>query len=79
MDFILQKLNNDKNRRFIAKMLGEHGGTTARLHSAMTWASEADAEKFRQKHELWEFHATLSDGTDDLQKEMQQFWERKKK
>ena len=79
MDFILQKLNNDKNRRFIAKMLGEQGGTTGRLKSAMTWATEAQAESFRQKHQLWEFHVTLSDGTDDLEKEMRLVWERKRK
>lgn len=67
--YILQKLNTNKCRRFIANTLGEQGGTTNSLTNAMTWTTEAEAEWFRTKNGLFMFRIVESDGTDDIAKE----------
>lgn len=72
--YVLQKLNSNKYRRFIAEMLGEHGGTTSALSKAKTWETEAAAEWFRTKHSLSAFAVVLSDGTDDVQEEARKYW-----
>jgi hypothetical protein len=75
--YLLQKLNANRYRRFIANTLGEHGGTTSVLRSAKTWEKQSEAERFRLIHNLTEFDVVLSDGTDDYQTECQEHWARK--
>jgi hypothetical protein len=77
--YVLQKLNYDRNRRFIAEMLGEHGGTTPRLNHAKKWDTAAEAERFRLLNDLIEFSVVDSDGTDDYQTEIQNYWKQKDK
>jgi hypothetical protein len=77
--YVLQKLNYDRNRRFIAEILAEQGGTTPRLNHAKKWDSAADAEQFRLLNDLINFSVVLSDGTDDHQTEIKNYWEQKGK
>lgn len=77
--YVLQKLNVNKHRRFIANMLGEHGGTTQVLRNAKTWDSHAEALRFKTIHHLTEFDVVLSDGTDDHQEEVREYWAQKDK
>lgn len=75
--YVLQKLNDNKNRRFIAKTLGAQGATAAYLRSAMTWEDAKEAEKFRLVNNLTGFEVVLSDGTDDVEKEAKAYWSAK--
>lgn len=76
--YVLQKLNYDRHRRFIAEQLGEHGGTTPRFSYAKTFDSEKAAESFRLVNNLTGFSVVLSDGTDDYETAVREYWEAKK-
>jgi hypothetical protein len=76
--WILQKTNKSNYRRFIADWGGERGGTCRLLESAKKWDTEAQADQFKIVNGLSAFDVTLSDGTDDREAEVAEYWAGKK-
>lgn len=72
--WILQKTNKSNYRRFIAKLNAEEGNHTALLEAAKKWNTEAEANQFKLINSLFNFNAVLSDGTDDREKEVADYW-----
>ena len=67
--YLLQKTNDKGYRRFVAKLLGDRGGTTNSLRNALIWDRFVDAEVFRTMNSLHAFLVVESDGTDDQEAE----------
>ena len=72
--WILQKINKDNYRRFIADWGGEQGSNCRSLESAKKWDTEAHATQFKIVNGLDAFDVVLSDGTDDREKEVAAYW-----
>jgi hypothetical protein len=72
--WILQRINKNNHRRFIADWGGEQGGTCRSLESAKKWDTEAHASQFKIVNGLDAFDVVLSDGTDDREKEVAEYW-----
>lgn len=72
--YLLQKTNDKGYRRFVAKLLGDRGGTTNSLRNALVWDRVVDAEVFRTMNGLHQFEVVQSDGTDDQEAEAQAYW-----
>lgn len=72
--YLLQKTNDKGYRRFVAKLLGDRGGTTNSLRNALVWDRVVDAEVFRTMNGLHQFEIVLSDGTDDQEAEAKAYW-----
>jgi len=72
--YLLQKTNEKGYRRFVAKVLGDRGGTTNTLRNALVWDRLVDAEVFRTINGLHQFEVVQSDGTDDEETEAKVFW-----
>jgi len=71
--YLLQKTNGNGYRRFVAKLLGNRGGTTNTLRNALVWDRLVDAEVFRTMNGLSNFQIVQSDGTDDSETELRAF------
>ena len=67
--YLLQKTNDKGYRRFVAKLLGDRGGTTNSFRNALLWDRFVDAEVFRTMHGLHQFDIVVSDDTDDQEAE----------
>lgn len=72
--YLLQKTNDKGYRRFVAKLLGDRGGTTNSLRNALVWDRVVDAEVFRTMNGLHQFEVVQSDGTDDQEAEAKAYW-----
>ena len=72
--WILQKTNKSNYRRFVAKLNGEAGNSTSLLEAAKKWGTQAEADQFKIINGLTDFVPTLSDGTDDREKEVAEYW-----
>jgi len=72
--YLLQKTNEKGYRRFVAKVLGDRGGTTNTLRNALVWDRLVDAEVFRTINGLHQFEVVQSNGTDDEETEVKAFW-----
>lgn len=72
--YLLQKTNDKGYRRFVAKLLGDKGGTTSSFRYALLWDRFVDAEVFRTMNGLHQFDIVLSDGTDDQDAEAKAYW-----
>jgi len=72
--WILQKRNKSNYRRFVAKVNAEEGNHTALLEAAKKWNTETEANQFKLINSLFTFEVALSDGTDDREKEVAEYW-----
>lgn len=72
--YLLQKTNDKGYRRFVAKLLGDRGGTTNSFLNALLWDRFVDAEVFRTMYSLYQFDIVVSDGTDDQDAEAKAYW-----
>ncbi|NBO55024.1 MAG: hypothetical protein EBU84_10640 [Actinobacteria bacterium] len=79
--FVLQKRNASGYRRFIIADVSQarHGGTVGHHGRAMKFDSEQEAELFLSLNTLFGFAVVEYDGTDDMQAEAREYWERNRK